>query len=252
MDYNSVVFREFTPESYHRIERFRQEEAERQASDRLQRQTIREDGGGPYNSMRKPSKSDNRKPNKELAVGQILPRALQTKFPAELIGKPIEEIDWYYRTEYVGVHRIGETKKSLLFFSFFFCSRQVFVVVNRNKTIFRFSSSPACFVFTPFNCFRRLAIRILTHSLFSTFVMLTILTNCIFMTLKNVPETNEYVSPLLFFDEDFLDACFRYVFTIIYTLEALTKCVARGFILKKFTFLRDPWNWLDFIVITLA
>ena len=44
----------------------------------------------------------------------------------------------------------------------------------------------------------------------------------------------------------------RYVFTIIYTLEALTKCVARGFILKKFTFLRDPWNWLDFIVITLA
>ena len=43
-----------------------------------------------------------------------------------------------------------------------------------------------------------------------------------------------------------------YVFTIIYTIEALTKCVARGFILKKFTFLRDPWNWLDFIVIVLA
>jgi hypothetical protein len=54
------------------------------------------------------------------------------------------------------------------------------------------------------------------------------------MTLKNVPETNEYV------------------FTIIYTIEALIKCIARGFILKKFTFLRDPWNWLDFIVITLA
>ena len=50
----------------------------------------------------------------------------------------------------------------------------------------------------------------------------------------------------------FIDARFRYVFTIIYTVEALTKCVARGFILKKFTFLRDPWNWLDFIVITLA
>lgn len=44
----------------------------------------------------------------------------------------------------------------------------------------------------------------------------------------------------------------RYVFTIIYTLEALTKCVARGFILEKFTFLRDAWNWLDFVVITLA
>lgn len=44
----------------------------------------------------------------------------------------------------------------------------------------------------------------------------------------------------------------RYVFTVIYTLEALVKCIARGFILEKFTFLRDPWNWLDFIVIISA
>ncbi len=44
----------------------------------------------------------------------------------------------------------------------------------------------------------------------------------------------------------------RYIFTILYTFEALTKCIARGFIIEKYTFLRDPWNWLDFIVITLA
>ncbi|CAF1576192.1 unnamed protein product [Rotaria sordida] len=75
--------------------------------------------------------------------------------------------------------------------------------------------------------FRRLAIRILTHSLFSTLVMLTILTNCVFMTLKNVPEMNEYV------------------FTVVYTLEALIKCIARGFILQKYTFLRDPWNCIE-------
>lgn len=46
--------------------------------------------------------------------------------------------------------------------------------------------------------------------------------------------------------------CHRYVFTVIYTFEALIKCIARGFIWNKFTFLRDAWNWLDFIVITLA
>jgi hypothetical protein len=40
-------------------------------------------------------------PNKELAVGKKLPRILQNKFPPELIGKPIEEIDPYYHTEYV-------------------------------------------------------------------------------------------------------------------------------------------------------
>lgn len=106
MDYNSIVFREFTPDSLRRIERYRQEEAERLASDRLQRQIIREDETEGYASMKKPSKHQSfnakRKPNKELAVGQTLPRILQTKFPTELIGKPIEEIDWYYRTQYVG------------------------------------------------------------------------------------------------------------------------------------------------------
>lgn len=30
------------------------------------------------------------------------------------------------------------------------------------------------------------------------------------------------------------------------------KVLARGFILDKFTYLRDPWNWLDFLVIVMA
>lgn len=57
--------------------------------------------------------------------------------------------------------------------------------------IFRFSATSACFLFSPFNCFRHMAIRVLTHPLFSTIVMLTILTNCVFMTMKNAPEVNE-------------------------------------------------------------
>jgi hypothetical protein len=120
MDYNSIVFREFTPESLRRIERYRQEEAERLASDRLQRQTIREDDNEQYTSMKKSLKNDQfnvkRKPNKELAVGQTLPRILQTKFPAELIGKPIEEIDWYYRTEYVC--SLGKENQKTFFLSY--------------------------------------------------------------------------------------------------------------------------------------
>ncbi|KYO46981.1 hypothetical protein Y1Q_0014534 [Alligator mississippiensis] len=44
----------------------------------------------------------------------------------------------------------------------------------------------------------------------------------------------------------------RYTFTGIYTFESLIKILARGFCLNEFTFLRDPWNWLDFIVIVLA
>lgn len=44
----------------------------------------------------------------------------------------------------------------------------------------------------------------------------------------------------------------RYTFTAIYTIEFIVKALARGFILTPFTYLRDPWNWLDFLVIGLA
>ncbi|TKC52700.1 hypothetical protein EI555_004560, partial [Monodon monoceros] len=43
-----------------------------------------------------------------------------------------------------------------------------------------------------------------------------------------------------------------YTFTGIYTFESLVKIIARGFCIDGFTFLRDPWNWLDFSVIMMA
>ncbi|KAG7477361.1 hypothetical protein MATL_G00068780 [Megalops atlanticus] len=68
-------------------------------------------------------------------------------------------------------------------------------------------------------------------------IMCTILTNCVFMTFSNPPEWSKQV---------------EYTFTGIYTFESLTKIVARGFCIDGFTFLRDPWNWLDFMVISMA
>ena len=108
--------------------------------------------------------------------------------------------------------------------------------MNSKYQIFRFNSKKALFYLSPFNKFRRIAIFLLTNSLFSSFVMLTILVNCIIMTLSQnaVPEHIEYI------------------FTVIYTIEAILKILARGFILEKFSFLRDAWNWLDFIVIVQA
>ncbi|XP_052349789.1 sodium channel protein type 2 subunit alpha-like isoform X1 [Oncorhynchus keta] len=68
-------------------------------------------------------------------------------------------------------------------------------------------------------------------------IMLTILTNCAFMTLSQPPDWTKNV---------------EYTFTGIYTFESLIKILARGFCVGKFTFLRDPWNWLDFCVIVMA
>ncbi|KAM9572879.1 sodium channel protein type 5 subunit alpha-like [Guaruba guarouba] len=39
----------------------------------------------------------------------------------------------------------------------------------------------------------------------------------------------------------------RYIFTGIYTCEILIKVVAAGFVWNEFTFLRDPWNCMDFV-----
>ena len=42
------------------------------------------------------------------------------------------------------------------------------------------------------------------------------------------------------------------VFTCIYTYESAIKLLSRGFCLNKFTYMRDPWNWLDFVVVGMS
>lgn len=47
---------------------------------------------------------------------------------------------------------------------FFFFSPQTFIVLNKGKTIFRFSATSALYFISPFNPVRRVAIKILIHS----------------------------------------------------------------------------------------
>uniref|UniRef100_A0A4W6FZ25 Sodium channel protein n=1 Tax=Lates calcarifer TaxID=8187 RepID=A0A4W6FZ25_LATCA len=96
----------------------------------------------------------------------------------------------------------------------YYCNQKTFIVLNKSKFIFRFNAAPAFMV-----------------------IMCTILTNCAFMTLSRPPDWAKNV---------------EYTFTAIYTFESLVKILARGFCIGKFTFLRDPWNWLDFCVIVMA
>ncbi|KAG8197669.1 hypothetical protein JTE90_001597 [Oedothorax gibbosus] len=110
------------------------------------------------------------------------------------------------------------------------------MIVSKGKDIFRFSATNSMWILTPFNPLRRVAIYILVHPAFSFLVIVTILTNCVLMTMPS----NESIESS------------ETIFTSIYTVESCIKVVARGFILEKFTYLRDPWNWLDFIVIALA
>lgn len=45
---------------------------------------------------------------------------------------------------------------------------------------------------------------------------------------------------------------FRYIFAFIYTSEMFLKIIARGFVLNSYTYLRNPWNWLDFTVVIMG
>uniref|UniRef100_A0A8C2YG97 Sodium channel protein n=1 Tax=Coturnix japonica TaxID=93934 RepID=A0A8C2YG97_COTJA len=96
----------------------------------------------------------------------------------------------------------------------YYINKKTFIVLNKGKAIFRFSATSAFML-----------------------IMCTILTNCVFMTMSNPPDWTKNV---------------EYTFTGIYTFESLIKILARGFCLEGFTFLRDPWNWLDFSVILMA
>ncbi|XP_014902591.1 sodium channel protein type 2 subunit alpha-like isoform X2 [Poecilia latipinna] len=133
--------------------------------------------------------------------------------PAGLMSKALEDLDPYYSNQ------------------------KTFIVVNNKKLIYRFNAASALYLLSPFNPIRRLSFKILVHPLFNMLIMCTILINCGFMTLSNQPDFAKQV---------------EYTFTAIYTFEFVVKVLARGFCIGKFTFLRDPWNWLDFCVIVLA
>ncbi|XP_017114862.1 sodium channel protein para isoform X46 [Drosophila elegans] len=151
-------------------------------------------------------------PDPTLEQGVPIPVRLQGSFPPELASTPLEDIDPFY--------------SNIL----------TFVVVSKGKDIFRFSASKAMWLLDPFNPIRRVAIYILVHPLFSLFIITTILVNCILMIMPTTPTVEST----------------EVIFTGIYTFESAVKVMARGFILCPFTYLRDAWNWLDFVVIALA
>uniref|UniRef100_A0A8D0A4N1 Sodium channel protein n=1 Tax=Sander lucioperca TaxID=283035 RepID=A0A8D0A4N1_SANLU len=138
------------------------------------------------------------KPNSDLEAGKSLPY-IYGDIPKGLVAVPLEDLDPYYLK-----------------------SQKTFIVLNRGKTIFRFSATPALYFISPLNPVRRVAIKILIHAYPLTWCL-------------NIITENK-----------------MYTFTGIYTFESLVKITARGFCIDGFTFLRDPWNWLDFMVISMA
>uniref|UniRef100_A0A3B3XZD5 Sodium channel protein n=1 Tax=Poecilia mexicana TaxID=48701 RepID=A0A3B3XZD5_9TELE len=198
------VFRRFTPASLEEIQRRHEAEEKEQQIRKEQNIEIAEE--------------DLPKPASDLEAGKPLP-FIYGDPPAEFLNIPLEELDPFYQ------------------------SQKTFIVLSKGNVIYRFNAEPACYLLSPFICARHKSLKtycfvfLKTKTLFSLFIMVTILTNCVFMTMSDPPPWSKTV---------------EYVFTGIYTFEATIKVLSRGFCVGDFTFLRDPWNWLDFMVISMA
>ncbi|XP_041039096.1 sodium channel, voltage gated, type V-like, alpha b isoform X2 [Carcharodon carcharias] len=197
----------FVPSGHHCLRRFT-----RESLAAIERRIAEEQASSAQKDSKEESEEEMPSPHADLEAGKQLP-LIYGDVPPHLIGQPLEDFDSFYS------------------------NKKTFIVINKGKTIFRFSATPALYLLTPFHHVRRIAIKILVHSLFNLFIMCTILTNCVFMTMSDPAPWTKNV---------------EYTFTGIYTFESMIKILARGFCIDGFTFLRDPWNWLDFSVILMA
>uniref|UniRef100_H2ZFQ7 Sodium channel protein n=1 Tax=Ciona savignyi TaxID=51511 RepID=H2ZFQ7_CIOSA len=167
--------------------------------------------------------SKDAKANADLEQGKTLPEYLQGDVPDGYKCRPLVDPDPYYD------------------------DKNTYIILDQNYVIYRFSATRSLYFIGALNIFRRIAARILVHSypfthiiIFSRIIiMLTILVNCIFMTMDTT-------------DKDWVNDYVERVFLGIYSFEMIVKVISRGFITSSFTYMRDPWNLLDISVIFTA
>jgi hypothetical protein len=107
-----LLFKPFTQNTISRIKELRENETVRldaeEAIDELEEEEKTKKRGGLdvfkqriFKTKKKRKLQNNINPSKEFLTGNSLQNNLKNSFPPELIGKPIEEIDEFYKYEYV-------------------------------------------------------------------------------------------------------------------------------------------------------
>ena len=105
---------------------------------------------------------------------------------------------------------------------------------SRDSNIF-FANKSLCF--SKDSKFRYLIQRIITTKIFIHIIDLIIIANCFFLILETIDKFEIY--------SDY----FHNFFTIIFIIECILKIIAFGFFMEEYSYLRDPWNWIDFFIV---
>ena len=91
------------------------------------------------------------------------------------------------------------------------------------------------------NPVRRAAIAVVEWIWLEIVMLITIFVNCIFMSLYDPCYTSSRDSNI--------DKTTSYIFIFIYFFEFLIKITAMGFITGQYSYLKDNWNKLDFLIV---
>jgi len=78
---------------------------------------------------------------------------------------------------------------------------------------------------------------------FEYFILLIIFFNTITLSMYDYSDRNSDKK------NNFLIDIFNMCFSIVYAIEAILRITALGFVFHKRSYLRDPWNLIDFKVV---
>ncbi|XP_023242929.1 voltage-dependent calcium channel type D subunit alpha-1-like [Centruroides sculpturatus] len=104
----------------------------------------------------------------------------------------------------------------------------------------------ALFCLTLKNPLRKLCIDIVEWKPFEYLILLTIFCNCVALAVytpypnADSNQVNHYLEKI------------EYVFLVIFTIECIMKIIAYGFMLHSGAYLRNGWNFLDFIIVVIG
>lgn len=87
---------------------------------------------------------------------------------------------------------------------------------------------------------------LITDKRFENFILLMIIVNSIFLGIKDYTdvENKSTINKFVENSEPF--------FTYIFLFECMSRIIGMGFIYGNNSYLRDTWNWLDFIVVVTS
>ncbi|XP_062407950.1 voltage-dependent R-type calcium channel subunit alpha-1E-like [Sardina pilchardus] len=100
------------------------------------------------------------------------------------------------------------------------------------------------FIFKASNPLRRICHYVVTLRYFEITILLVIVASSIALAAEDPVSTNSERNKVLRY--------FDYVFTGVFTFEMIIKMIDQGLILHDGSYFRDPWNFLDFIVVVGA